>query len=57
MKLSKPDIRFKSIYGLSDNKQLNMDIVVENYDRGFLSQLSFILLSIVYSYHCDFKSI
>ena len=55
MKLSKPDIRFKSIYGLSDNKQLNMDIVVENYDRGFLSQLSFVLLSIVYSYHCDFK--
>ena len=54
MILSKPSVRFKCIYGLSENRQLNMDIVVENYDRGFLSQLSFILLSIVYSYHCNF---
>ncbi|MFT4106110.1 MAG: SEC-C metal-binding domain-containing protein [Lacrimispora sp.] len=55
MELSIPSIRCKSISGLPENKQINLDFYIENTDRAFLFQTAIELVILVYSKYSDYK--
>lgn len=55
MELSLPTIRCKSISGLPENKQLNMDFYIANSDKAFLIQTAIEISMIAYSRFGDYQ--
>lgn len=55
MELSIPGIRFRSISGLPDSKQLNVDIEIENSDRAYIIQIAILLSMIVFDRYSDYQ--
>jgi len=55
MELSIPGIRFRSISGLPDSKQLNVDIEIQNSDRTYIGQIAILLSIIVFDRYNDYQ--
>jgi hypothetical protein len=55
MALSLPTIRCRSISGLRDRKQLNMDFYISNSDRTFLVETAIEISMIAYSRFSDYQ--
>ncbi len=55
MELSIPGIHLRSISGLHDCKQLNVDIEIENSDKTYIMQISILLAILVYDRYCDYQ--
>lgn len=55
LELSLPEARCRSISGLSDNRQLNINMNVKNIDRCKIFQMSMLISTIVYSRYGDFE--
>lgn len=55
MELSIPGIRFRSISGLPDSKQLNIDIEIQNSDRAYIGQIAILLSIIVFDRYSDYQ--
>jgi hypothetical protein len=55
MELSIPNINIRSISGLSNFKQINVDIEIENSDKAFIMEISILLAILVYNRYCDYQ--
>lgn len=55
MRLSLPNIYISSISDISNNKQLNVEIIIENTDRGYISQIATLLSVIVFEQYNDYE--
>lgn len=55
MELSIPDVRCKSISGLEDDKQLNVDFKIVNTDRMFIIQTAIEIAMLVYAQYSDYN--
>lgn len=55
LELSIPGIRFRSISGLSNCKQLNIDIEIQNSDRAYIGEIATLLSILVYDRYSDFQ--
>lgn len=55
MELSIPNINIRSISGLSDLKQLNVDIEIENSDKAYIMKISILLAILVYDRYYDYQ--
>lgn len=55
MELSIPNINIRSISGLSDFKQLNVNIEIENSDKAYIMEISILLAILVYNRYCDYQ--
>lgn len=55
MKLSIPNIRCRYLSEVADNKQLNVDIVINNPDKTFILQTAIELAMLIYEQYNDYK--
>lgn len=55
MRLSLPGIYCSSISDTSDNKQLNIEIKIDNTDRGYIAQIATLLSIIIYEKYDDYE--
>lgn len=55
MRLSLPGIYCSSISDTSDNKQLNIEIEIENADRGYIGQIATLLSIIIFEQYNDYE--
>jgi hypothetical protein len=55
MELSIPGIRFRSISGLPDSKQLNVDIEIQNSDRTYIGQIATLISIMVFEKYSDYQ--
>lgn len=55
MRLSLPDIYISSISDTSNNKQLNVEIIIDNTDRGYISQIATLLSVIIFEQYNDYE--
>lgn len=55
MELSIPDIRYRSISGLPDDKQLNVDIYIKNTDKTYILQTALLIAVLVYERYNDYQ--
>lgn len=55
MRLSLPGINCQNIGDTGDSKQLNIEIQIDNTDRGFIAQIATMLAIIVYNQHSDYE--
>lgn len=54
LELSVPDARCRSINGLPNNKQLNVDMYIKNTDRGYIHQMAIMISLMVYDRYNDY---
>ncbi len=55
MRLSMPGVLCQNISDTGNSKQLNVEIQVENTDRGFIAQIATMLAVIIYSQYHDYE--
>lgn len=55
MELSIPGIRLRSISGLPDCKQINIDIEILNSDRSYIGQIAILLSILIYDKYSDYQ--
>lgn len=55
MRLSLPGIYCQNISDTGDSKQLNVEIRIDNTDRGFIAQVATMLAIIVYTQYSDYE--
>lgn len=55
LELSIPGIRIKNVSESPNNEQLNIDIIIDNTDRGYIQQMAIMLSILVYDRYNDFK--
>lgn len=55
LEFSIPGIRIKSVSESPDNKQINIDIVIDNTDKTYIQQISIMLSILVYDRYNDFE--
>lgn len=55
MQLSMPGIYCRSISDIDNNKQLNVDIEIENIDRGYISQIATLMSILVFDHYKEYE--
>ncbi len=55
MRLSLPGIYCSSISDTSNNKQLNIEIIIDNTDRGYVAQIATLLSIIIFEQYNDYE--
>lgn len=55
LQFSIPGIRIKSVSESPDNKQLNIDIIIDNPDRTYIQQMAIMVSILVYDRYNDFE--
>jgi len=54
LRLSTPDARCRSISGLPNNKQLNIDMYIKNTERSYIHQMAIMISLMVYDRYNDY---